>query len=872
MNPSDNSSQAPCGTCDRPVTWSDRGIVCETCGLWYHASCQSIGNPSYDALNSSARWDCEICGSPNYSTIAFDLHGISHNSHSFVFESCNDDDVFTPLHCSTPTRHSRQNKSNKRPLRVLVVNFRSAVGKIGQILHLIESTQPDIILGCETWMDETVKSNEIFPPEYKVFRKDRNRNGGGVLIATKDNILCTVESNLNVDNCEILWIKIKVKGSRDLLLASYYRPDAGDGPSVEAFNESLKFATRTNCAIFVGGDLNFPGFEWSSGSIKKNSPYPTLHQYFLDTISDHGLEQLVDKPTRENNTLDLLLTNSPSLVPRVEIIPGISDHAIVYAEIQTQPARTNQGERVAPCYRKADWTGLRAGAKTLSDNIVQSAQENTPDVEDTWKEFKDGLRKLVEKFIPHVKIKKKKNVPWISGETLRLIRKRDRIHHKWKRTGRQDLKDAFKKLKTTIQRLLRREYWLYINSLFIEPTKNSDKPTVCKRLWTYIKSKKTENSGISSLKIQGKLITDDKEIAEALNNQFQSVFSKKENLTKEEFYDRCAMPPVDPPRPPCEDIVITTSGVQKLLQNLDPAKASGPDGISPRVLKELAAELAPALAVLYQASLDSGIVPADWRTALVAPIFKKGERYKPENYRPISLTSIPCKLLEHIVVSHVMGYCDEHNVLCREQHGFRSGHSCESQLLGFIDEVTEDLEQGHQVDLLVMDFSKAFDKVSHTLLTNKLNHYGISGKTNQWIGNFLAERQQAVVVNGVTSSFAPVESGVPQGSVLGPSLFLLYINDLPTDLCASARLFADDTACHQTIYSEADQDSLQADLDKMATWESKWKMEFHPQKCSTVHINKGHTTSKRNYKLRGHTLEEENNVSSNISVSPSPTT
>ena len=276
-------------------------------------------------------------------------------------------------------------------------------------------------------------------------------------------------------------------------------------------------------------------------------------------------------------------------------------------------------------------------------------------------------------------------------------------------------------------------------------------------------------------------------------------------------------------------------------------------------MKELADEVAPALSTLFQASLDTGIVPADWRTTLDTPVFKKGERYKPENYRPISLTCIPCKLLEHIVVSHIMKYCEKHKILCEEQHGFRSGHSCESQLLGFVDEVTEELERGHQVDLLVMDFSKAFDKVSHSLLVNKLQHYGISGTTNRWITSFLAGRRQAVVVNGTASSYAPVESGVPQGSVLGPSLFLLYINDLPSNLTATARLFADDTACHQTILSTANQDSLQQDLDKMATWEDKWKMEFHPKKCSTVHISKSQP-SKHSYTLRGHTLAEETDV------------
>ncbi|KAL8575234.1 hypothetical protein ACOMHN_042355 [Nucella lapillus] len=320
------------------------------------------------------------------------------------------------------------------------------------------------------------------------------------------------------------------------------------------------------------------------------------------------------------------------------------------------------------------------------------------------------------------------------------------------------------------------------------------------------------------------------------------------------------MPPRDPQQPPQGDITITTAGVEKLLKNLDPSKAGGPDELSPRVLKEVAVEIAPSFALLYQASLDTGVVPADWKSAHVSPVFKKGERYKPENYRPISLTSIPCKLLEHILVRDIMTYCENHQILCEEQHGFRRGRSCETQLLGLVDEVSQALENGLQEDLLVLDFSKAFDKVSHSLLVHKLRHYGIDGKINAWIQDFLTDRKQSVIVNGSKSEYVPVESGFPQGSVLGPVLFLLFINDLPTGLTSTARLFADDTACHQTVVSAHDQDSLQNDLNKLAAWEQCWKMSFHPQKCTTVHMTTSRTTAEREYQLHGHKLQEETQV------------
>ena len=251
--------------------------------------------------------------------------------------------------------------------------------------------------------------------------------------------------------------------------------------------------------------------------------------------------------------------------------------------------------------------------------------------------------------------------------------------------------------------------------------------------------------------------------------------------------------------PTMEDIEISERGVTTLLQNLNPYKACGPDGIRPRVLKELAREIAPALTALFKSSLSSGSVPADWRDAHITPIYKKGEQYNPANYRLVSLTSVVCKLLEHIIVSAVMHHFEDNSILTDNQHGFRRGRSCETQLLELVEELTTNLESSKQTDVLIMDFSKAFNKVNHSLLLHKLQRYGVQGTTNTWIANFLNNRRQAVVVSGASSHFMNVMSGVPQGSVLGPCLFLAYINDMPEKLSALARLFADDTAVYKTI-------------------------------------------------------------------------
>ena len=259
-------------------------------------------------------------------------------------------------------------------------------------------------------------------------------------------------------------------------------------------------------------------------------------------------------------------------------------------------------------------------------------------------------------------------------------------------------------------------------------------------------------------------------------------------------------------------IAIEPNGVAKLLAKLNPNKAKGPDNIKAKLLRVAAAELAPAISLLFQASLDQGVVPEIWKKAFVSPIFKKGDKATAANYRPISLTCILCKTLEHIIHSQVMKHLDRHNILVDSQHGFRRKRSCESQLIRTINNISERMNDRTQTDAILLDFSKAFDKVPRKRLLLKLDHYGVRGKTLDWVDAFLPNRSQRVVVDGVSSNSAPVLSGVPHGSVLGPLLFLVYINDLPECVSSDTGLFADDTLLHRPASSPDDAVALQANL------------------------------------------------------------
>ena len=235
-------------------------------------------------------------------------------------------------------------------------------------------------------------------------------------------------------------------------------------------------------------------------------------------------------------------------------------------------------------------------------------------------------------------------------------------------------------------------------------------------------------------------------------------------FTNEDQSSRPEITDISYPRMP--HIQVTSKGVEKLLFNLNPNKAAGPDEIPARVLKELAPEISTVLSHIFNQSLATGLVPEDWKHANIVPIFKKGDRTKAENYRPVSLTCICCKLLEHIVVSNMMSHLEEYDILSKFQHGFRSGHSCETQLLLSYHDLAAAYSEKCQVDMIVLDFSKAFDKVPHHRLISKLEHYGIRGNTLAWIKSFLTQRTQSVVIESKKSSSVSVRSGVPQGTVL----------------------------------------------------------------------------------------------------------
>ena len=464
------------------------------------------------------------------------------------------------------------------------------------------------------------------------------------------------------------------------------------------------------------------------------------------------------------------------------------------------------------------------------------------DVDQSWESWRDLFLITVESFIPKIKLKDAKSPKWIDSEIIKLSKQKNRLWKRAKQSNSPMLWDNYRAKRKQIKTATKRKYRDFLmnmqTNLKVDP----------KKFWSFYAAK-TKSARIPKVVCFGdQKASTPAAKANLFNRFFASVFQKP-NLHSTTINTQAVAGN--------ELHLIQTSieEVTKELKAINPSKAHGPDQIPGRLLTECASEIAPSLMRLINLSLRVGCVPKDWKCANIVPVLKKANKEDVTNYRPISLLNLVSKIAERCVFAQFYSFIAAN--IHPLQHGFVKGRSTVTQLLDTVHRVTSAIDQGVQTDVAFLDFSKAFDSVSHPHLISKLDQFGIKGPLLQWFTSYLDNRVQRVVIDGKNSEWLPVTSGVPQGSLLGPALFVLFINDMPRAVshCSTLALFADDAKCFRTIRSASDCALFQGDINNLVEWSDVWKMTFNMDKCSLCTITRKRNPIIYDYNMRGKALK-----------------
>ena len=605
--------------------------------------------------------------------------------------------------------------------------------------------------------------------------------------------------------------------------------------------------------VFITGDFNFPNICWDTLTVQSNADgCKTCADTLLQLVETNLLTQVVDKPTRTAssdtaNILDIVLTNRETeLIKEVEVTPtSLSDHdlvSIVVPNVFKSPdfKKRPTGRSYKPSlndfnsydFRKADFNKINEGlAKVDWDTLNEGCpNESFPEL------FHATVLSICSKYTPLKKYHNKKQKSRYQKACYAINRKRRKVKTRIKALQHlSPTSNRIEVLKTELIKLEKQAQDKILHCKQFEEKKAIDAiKSNPNYFYSYAKHKNTVKSRIGPLHCaQSKYVNNPKDMADILQNQFTSVFSNPQNVQVNEMSNE--------PIAECtlDNINCTQEDFSKAIDEVKENSSSGKEGFPAIVLKSCKRNLTYPLLLLWSTSMESGFIHQMYLHQLITPIYKgKGSKCKAANYRPISLTSHVMKVFERIIRNKLVAYLEENNILSPNQHGFRKGRSCLSELLAHYEDILLNANSGEGTDTVYLDFAKAFDKVDRRILLKKLKRVGITGKLLGWFKAFLSNRKQEVVVEGFKSFISAVLSGVPQGNVLGPILFIIFINDMADSLeSVKLKSFADDTKISRSICYQTDADKLQEDLNRVLQWSKDNNMDLNEEKFEFLKHN-----------------------------------
>ena len=833
LNP--GPAKFPCGQCYRPVAKTHRAVLCEACCLWFHIKCENISASDYIELDKSDDpWTCKQCSNFHFTESFFEDQNISFCSNSEVNSSTSTapEEIFDDL--------LKLKKKNPKKFICAYLNINSLRHKFASIHDLLSKNIVDLLFIAETKLDNTFVDAQFMVDNYLLWRADRNEHGGGVAAYLRSDIAGERKCDYEFQKTESITIEVKLNNIKWLFSGAYKPPSLSNDIFQEDLSSTIDKLYDKYDKYVLLGDLNCDMLDSNKSQVLKS----------VCDIFD--LKNMIKKPTcnaanSKPSLLDVILTNDSSNIGKVcNFNCGLSDvHNMIAFQINSEIPQCKTKWSTYRSFKKFDSEDFnRDLAQKLSSSHADSVQN---DINTQYNNFSSVFIEVANK---HAPLKKKKchpkPAPFMNKALKQAIYKKRMLHNKYQHYSTSKNWEKFRQQRNLVNGLKRRS----INKYFIERCVGGSKS---KAFWPTIKPFLTNKGSIFHKDIilceNESMINDQQQICDTFNklNYFVNV---AENIGNNSM-------PVNDTHPSISKISenklnnsmlnftpVDEIFVSKQIDKLCTKKATGNDGISSKLVKLAKPTLIKPVTNLINKSFEISKFPDSLKMAQVAPIHKKNSTLEKGNYRPVSILPIMSKLFERAINTQLTEFFNHH--FNSYLSAFRPGYGCQSALLKIIEDWKLGLDQNKYIAAVLMDLSKAFDCLPHDLMLLKLKYYGLSESALNLIKCYLSNRKQCVKIGSLNSNFLDIYKGVPQGSILGPVLFNIFINDI-FHFVNNSELYnyADDNTLSKADYDLKNViQSLEKDSANLIEWFSDNQMKANPDKFQAIAI--GTKTKKEN--------------------------
>ena len=794
-----------CKKCWNAVTMTDDAISCDACLAWTHLKCSDVSKATYKRYQEAPHfhWLCAMCRETERIPIATKY---VHNPND------------------TQIKDLKQGS-------IIHFNCRSIHNKMDEIQTILDKAKPNIMILTETWLDDSFPKGTLAFKGYRHFRKDRSQamkqkhkknNGGGVAIIFKENLKVTQCKDLNKDDDEILWVSTRLR-SKLLLIGAIYRPSYCNLLDNDAvLEEHLQHAFQKTDKVMVIGDLNINMLKTENRSESRQQE--TLKQLF----GNFGMTQIINNPTRITHNSETLIDHiwlSSSLDARESgTTTGISDHSGTYTYLGNTLEKEDK-TITARSYKRYNKEGLIDDYK---DKIANSCFEdlvkenNLNDATKTWSEV---VLSICDKHAPERTTTfnpKTDNVPWYTDNIIKLKADKQVAYLNFRKRGDKKSKTILRSISNKLKNLKKKERKHYYRQ------KIEKYSTDNKKLWGILKE-------VSRTKTYKDEVLPDK-VDDTVADKFNSYFATIGKKIQQDLGVNFTFIPDKNNRGFAFNDV-TPDNIEKLIDNLKSGVATGFDKIPARILKDLKSSISTDICKLVNLSFRMNTFPSNLKHAIITPIYKdKGCHNSSENFRPISILPVLSKIFERAATNQIVEFLEKNGLLYSSQHAYRKQHSTTTALIETTNFIYSQLDKKNYVGLVATDLSKAFDTLSHDLLLTKLQNMGFSYSSITWFRSYLSNRTQQTKLGNIKSSIATTEAGVPQGSILGPILFISFTADFHhTFPNCKIHAYADDT---QILLSAKTLEDLKHQIESTIalaqTWFTNNSLKINPTKTEIM--------------------------------------